>query len=251
MILTIDIGNTCTKLVAFEGDEIVESLRIEDNDWTSFLEFVNRFPFTEAIYSSVIKLDAQALAVFDGLSFPVTRLISGVTPIPVENQYVTPYTLGTDRLAAAIGAYFQKKGSPLLIIDIGTCITYDFVSESGSYLGGNISPGVAMRLKALPHFTSSLPLVEEIGELTDIGKTTELAIRNGVIHGVEYEIHGYVRRYLLKYPNLLVYLTGGGQLNLHISEKNSTFADDYLVSRGLNYILRYQHQLNNTTENGK
>ena len=251
MILTIDIGNTCTKLVAFEGDKIVESSRMEDNDWSSFLHFVGRYSFSEGICSSVVTLDEKAIQLFASLPFQVSQFQSGVTPIPIENQYATPFTLGTDRLAAVIGAYFQQQGSPLLIIDIGTCITYDFITSEGCYMGGNISPGVAMRLKALQQYTSSLPLVSETGKLSELGDTTELAIRDGVIHGVEFEINGYVKRYLLKYPNLLVYLTGGGQLNLHISEKNSTFADDYLVSRGLNYILRHQHQLNNKTKNEK
>lgn len=243
MNLTIDIGNTCTKLVAFDGLKLVEVVRLDRGEWGLLRDFCGTHNFEKGICSSVVRLSNGEETLLRNLSFPVLMLESGVTPIPIINKYSTPATLGTDRLAAAVGAYSENKGHDVLVIDIGTCITYDFVSSTGEYLGGNISPGPSVRLKALNSFTGSLPLIDRHGEIPEIGNSTETAIRCGVVRGVEYEIEGYIRDYLLKYPNLLVYLTGGVRLNLHITEKKCIFADDFIVSKGLNLILMYNEDL--------
>ena len=92
--------------------------------------------------------------------------LNHLTPIPIRNLYSTPETLGTDRLASVTGAFYEAmkhnndEPTDVLVIDMGTAITYDIIDAAGNYLGGNISPGVAMRLKALHHFTEKLPLVE-------------------------------------------------------------------------------------------
>ncbi len=239
MNLTIDIGNTCVKLVAFNDTTPVEEMRMDCDELFKLNDFCEKYHFEHGIYSSVINLSDEFKSAIENLSFPVMRLISGVTPIPIVNKYSTPATLGTDRLAAAIGAFCSVERRDILIIDVGTCITYDFINSDGEYLGGNISPGPTVRLKSLHTFTDALPLVERKGMVSDIGETTEMAIRNGVMHGVEYEIEGYINDFSSKYPNLLVYLTGGVQLNLRISEKKCIFVDKLIVPKGLNYILLY------------
>lgn len=249
MNLTIDIGNTCTKLVAFDGLEPVEEMRMDDGELFKLAVFCEKYSFTRGIFSTVVKLPESLESCINNLPFPMMQLVSGVTPVPIVNRYSTPMSLGTDRLAAAVGAFYKKSGHDILIIDVGTCITYDFITTEGEYLGGNISPGPTIRLKALNCFTDSLPLVDRKGDTPMLGGSTETAIRSGVMYGVEREIEGYIRDFLLKYPGLFVYLTGGVPLNLHISEKNCIFADKFIVPEGLNRILLYNEELNSNEKN--
>ena len=135
-----------------------------------------------------------------------------------------------------------RPSHDLLIIDAGTCITYEFVTAAGEYLGGNISPGLDMRLKALHEHTARLPLIAQEGPTPAIGCDTETAIRAGVVHGIRLEIEGYIRQYQEKYPGLFVFLTGGTCFDFDSRLKNCIFADKYLVPRGLNRILEYNDQ---------
>lgn len=243
MNLTIDIGNTCTKLVAFDGIEPVEETRMDDGELFKLVEFCGKYHFERGIFSTVVRLSEDFKRQIEALPFSVMQLLPGVTPVPINNRYKTPLSLGADRLAAVVGGYCKSKEHDILIIDIGTCITYDFITSSGDYLGGNISPGPTMRLKALHSYTDLLPLVDRKGESPLLGYSTETAIRSGVMYGVEREIEGYIRDFLSKYPNLFVYLTGGVSLNLHISEKKCIFADKFIVPEGLNHILLYNEAL--------
>ena len=144
-----------------------------------------------------------------------------------------------DRLAAVIGAHEIKPNKALLVIDAGTCITYDFIDEFGQYKGGNISPGMRMRFKALNVFTDKLPEITPKGEMPMYGQTTETAIRSGVIRGIEFEMNGYIRQLQKNYPELLVFLTGGDDFSFDTNLKSIIFADGLLVLKGLNRILEY------------
>ena len=240
MNLIIDAGNTCIKLVAFDGDAPVEVCTADYDELDKFTRFLSAYPFNRGIVSSVVDMpDATEMAIGE-LPFGVKRLVPGVTPVPLTIRYATPHTLGADRLAAAVGAYVKGGGTDVLVIDVGTCITYDFVNANGEYLGGNISPGPKLRLMALSEHTSKLPLVSRHGDTPEVGYSTETAIRSGVMNGIRREIEGYISDFLLKYPRLLVYLTGGVHLDLHISEKMRIFADDFILSYGLNCILEYK-----------
>lgn len=238
MNLIIDIGNTCVKLVCFDGDRLVEERRSDKDDCAALTAFCRSHKFSSGIFSTVSDISSQYLAALSSLPFEVMEFRSGITPVPIENRYDTPLTLGADRLAAAVAANAMHPGRDVLIVDIGTCITVDIVS-AGSYLGGNISPGPAMRLKALHEHTARLPLVNRRGEHPSFGHDTETAIRSGVVNGIQYEIEGYIRYFMDKYPHLFVYLTGGVHLDLQFSEKFPIFADDFLVPKGLNEILEY------------
>jgi len=229
-------------MVAFDGEKPIDEQHMNHGDWEKLRNFCASHQFERGIYSTVIEMSAEMEAMLQGLDFPMMRLVPGVTPVPIAIKYATPRTLGADRLAAAVGAYIKNTRHDLLVIDIGTCITYDLVTAGGEYLGGNISPGPTIRLKALNEHTDKLPLVERKGETPELGNTTETAIRSGVMRGIEYEIEGYISDFLLKYPSLYVYLTGGVRLNLHISEKSRTFADSFIVPEGLNYILQYNEE---------
>ena len=241
MNLIIDAGNTCIKLAAYEGDNPVEMCRMDYGELEKFGRFVASYPFRRGIVSSVVDMPRAIDEAIGALPFEVVRLVPGVTPVPLRILYATPRTLGADRLAAAVGAYAKGGGREVLVIDVGTCITYDFVNADGEYVGGNISPGPRLRLQALNEFTARLPLVSRHGDIPEMGNTTETAIRSGVVNGIRREIEGYISDFLLKYPRLFVYLTGGVHLDLHISEKMRIFADDFIVPYGLNRILEYKN----------
>lgn len=242
MNLIIDIGNTCIKLVAFDSGKVVDERRSDKNDVAALKDFCNRHSFTAGIFSAVSDISGEYKSALQTLPFRMIELRSGITRVPIKNMYATPGTLGTDRLAAAVGANMLQPGHDLLIIDIGTCVTFDFVNSKGEYLGGNISPGPSMRLKALNDYTARLPLVSRKGDTPDVGNDTETAIRSGVINGVKYEVEGYIRFFLAKYPQLFVYLTGGVHLNLEFSKNLPIFADDFIVPKGLNRILEYNNE---------
>lgn len=242
MNLIIDIGNTCVKLVCFNDGKVVEEQRTDKDDAVALQSFCSRYPFSRGICSSVSDISEEYSAALSSLPFSMMEFKSGITRVPIINKYNTPLTLGSDRLAAVVGANWLQPGRDVLVIDIGTCVTFDFINSIGEYLGGNISPGPTMRLKALNQFTARLPFVERRGDTPDFGTDTTTAIRSGVMNGIKYEIEGYIHSFLAKYPQLFVYLTGGVHLNLQFSENLSIFADDFIVPKGLNRILEYNNE---------
>jgi type III pantothenate kinase len=234
-------------MVAFQGDEPVDMIRSESGELTGLEAFVRKHRFSKGIVGSVRNLSACEEKALESLKFPLLRF-SPSTPIPISNRYRTPETLGSDRLAAVIGASSLKPNTDLLIIDAGTCITYEVIDARGNYWGGNIAPGMQMRLRALHEFTARLPLVEAEGEVPGMGYSTETAIRSGVLRGMKYEIEGYIKSMRSKFPHLQVFLTGGDHINFDTNIKNSIFSDRYLVPRGLNKILDYNEELRNKNE---
>ena len=248
MNLIIDIGNSRTKYCAFKGNELVAS-RAESGcllgEMNEFVESVGRQEqrqFCGAIVSSTTDLSTEACNRIEALPCPVITF-NWQTPIPIANLYGTPQTLGTDRLASAIGAWSLRPGSDLLIIDAGSCLTIDFVAAEGAYLGGNISPGLRMRLQAMHEHTARLPMVDSEGSIPELGYDTETALRAGAVNGIRSEIDGYIHRFTAKYPDLLVFLTGGDEISLVECGKSRIFADPYLVARGLNHVLNYNLHL--------
>ena len=240
MNLVIDIGNTVAKLAAFEGKELKEVLFDSNRTLARLPDFCRKYPFDKAIAVTVIDLDAEVERQLAGLPCPLLWLDKD-SPLPVANLYETPQTLGYDRMAAVVAAHDRFPGRDLLVIDSGTCITYEFIDAAGRYHGGNISPGMHMRFKALHHLTDHLPLVSAEGRMLLLGKDTETAIRAGVLKGMEYEVEGYIREMKHKYPELLVFLTGGDDFSFDASLKSSIFADKFLVLKGLNRILDYNN----------
>ena len=164
--------------------------------------------------------------------------------MPLKNVYATPKTLGVDRIVAVVAAYFHSNlpGSynkhPVLVIDAGTALTYDFATSDGVYLGGGISPGMNMRFKALHEFTAKLPFVEAEDLPPLIGDSTASSIRSGVMRGLLAEIEGTIQAYKLKFGyDLHIYLTGGDRISFENHLKSVTFVDSYLTLKGLNRIL--------------
>ncbi len=242
MNLIIDQGNTSVKIALFDGREILKMATFENSLIEEIRNYILGLEFSNAIYSSVSKQNEEFVNL---LSSRVSKFVTlnYQTPLPIEVEYATPQTLGVDRVAGAVGTTEVIPSVPTLIIDAGTAITYDYITADGVYKGGNIAPGVSMRLKALNYYTSSLPLVEVSEQFPVLGYDTQSAILSGVMNGVVYECEGYIAKISKKEPKLHVIITGGDHLLLYNQLKNSTFVplidEEYLVLKGLNAILNY------------
>lgn len=238
--LVIDTGNTFTKIAVFEHDKLVSITKVAQLNEEDLKAIVQKHAIKKLIYASV-KQD------FDfKLAIPVLKF-NHQTKIPIQNRYQTPETLGLDRLAAVIGASHLYKSTDILVIDAGTCITYDFINKQKEYKGGSISPGLQMRFKAMHAFTGKLPLVT-LGENTDIfyGVSTNEALQSGVINGLIFEVSGYIQHYLNLNPETKIILCGGDASFFDTRLKNSIFAHQILtepdlVLIGLNKVVNYQH----------
>ena len=191
---------------------------------------------------SVIDLAPETESFIRSCPFPV-HFLSADTPIPIKIGYGTPRTLGADRLAAAVAAKEMYPGKNLLIIDAGTAITYDFLSQDGIFTGGNITPGKQMRFESLHNQTARLPLVDENGDCPLTGYDTPSAIRGGVMRGIAYEMNGYIRDYKKIYPDLSVLLTGGDAPLFEQELEGKYTAERHLVLKGLNRILYYNESI--------
>lgn len=192
----------------------------------------------QAILSSVKPVDEELIR-FLSQNFQLFIELDHHTPLPIENLYETPETLGKDRIAAAVGANELFPGQNILIIDAGTAITYDVVSEKNEFLGGNISPGLQMRFKALNHFTGKLPLINYSDEFQLIGRNTEEAIRDGVQNGILYEIERTIETFNRNYENLQIVMTGGDSIFFDKKLNYSIFVHFNLTLIGLNRILEH------------
>ena len=237
MNLIIDIGNNSAKFFLFKGEQIILHTRKSNSSFEILDEWSRLYDIEKAIISSVVEEGPELSSAISKLQCPVVWFNNSMQ-LPLEINYRTPDTLGSDRVAAAVGAWNETPGRNILVIDAGTAITVDFISKDGKYNGGNIAPGIKMRLRALHEFTNRLPIVDKEGEIPSIGYDTETAIRSGVINGICHEIDGYINEFKQKFCDVLVFLTGGDEKPLKNRIKNCIFADKYLVAKGLNRILR-------------
>jgi type III pantothenate kinase len=237
MNLIIDIGNTSTKLAVYDGKKKLQTARITELSSEELEKKLTGLTIEKAIISTVRKLSPLIIDLFSA-HIPYIHLLSHKSKLPFKIEYETPETLGTDRIAGAAGAFNIFPRSELLLIDAGTAITYDFISQ-GIYRGGNISPGLNMRFKALNKFTRKLPLVTFTDNFTNPGRNTADAIVAGVITGVTYEINEYIRTFEKKSIDYKIILTGGdgGFLKDKINYQITYMPD--IVIDGLNYILEY------------
>ena len=238
MNLVVDIGNTRVKAAVFEGNKLVELFVFDKKKIVSEIKkIVKKYSILDGIISNVASFsEKKMLQLKKNVNF---KVVSASSKIPFINLYKTPKTLGVDRIALVAGAVKKFPNTNVLIIDAGTCITFDFVNSKSEYLGGAISPGIKMRFRALNKFTANLPLVETI-ELNDfIGKNTEESIISGVLNGVKNEINGIIEDYYLKYLDLTVVLTGGDTNFLSKQLKSSIFANQNFLLQGLNEILKF------------
>ncbi len=241
MNLVLDIGNSSTKVALFENGQIIEQFVAETLTRELLDGLKQKYAsLSYAILSSVARVDNSILSFLEQ-SFDFFIKLDHQTPIPLENCYRTPQTLGLDRLAAAVGANSLFPKTDLLIIDAGTAITYDLVDHHHRFLGGNISPGLKTRFRALHEFTHQLPLVESSDEWPLIGQTTEEAIRAGVLNGLVFEMDAMIDRMKKDYPKIITILTGGHSFFFDKKLKNAIFAQFEITLIGLNRILEYNY----------
>ena len=233
MNLVIDIGNTRLKTGIFQSEDLVEVW--ESNQKEEILAYLEKKKPDKVIICSVNNQFDDILEYICAKS-DVYHL-TPETQLPIINTYKSPKTLGMDRLAAVTGAYslFPEKNN--LVIDLGTCITYDFITKDRKYLGGGISPGLKMRLNAMHEFTTALPMVEidEMPEL--IGQNTQTCMKSGVFHGIRLELEGIIREYHEKFVQINVIFCGGDANFFESSIKATIFVNQHLTLLGLNKIL--------------
>lgn len=205
-------------------------------------EFITHSPRIDGvIYCSVCPHDrAQIEAQLHQLA-PSVVMLSADTPLPIAIGYRTPGTLGADRIAAAVGATVVAPGRTCLVVDMGTAITYDVVGADGRFCGGNIAPGIFVRLEAMHHFTKALPMVETDGDVPRWGYDTATALRSGAIRGVVGELQYY--RHCMRDDSAAVILTGGSHELITPFITSPIIVEPHLVLIGLNRILHYNESL--------
>ena len=235
--LVIDIGNSGTKAAVFIGNELQLPVhRLRRDDWEILDGVATNQSVSNIIYSSVAnvppnrwidKWKRNGLGVYT---------LDRARPLPFVSDYQSPETLGHDRIAAVAGTIGRFRG-PRLIVDAGSCVTFDLVDATDRYVGGNISPGVTMRLRAMHEFTARLPLVSPVPVGGIVGVHTESALRHGGLPGVVYETEGLYHRLLRDYPGLQLLITGGDAPAMLPLFSVPVLHSPQLVLRGLNLIL--------------
>jgi type III pantothenate kinase len=240
--LVIDIGNTYTKIAVFDNNELLHIASFTAVNADIINNFLNDHPIHKAIISSV-KKDSEEWQTILKEKTQLTYFNAGMAT-GIHNHYLTPQTLGLDRLAAVTGARYLYPDKGSLIIDGGTCITYDYVDSNGNYFGGSVSPGLTMRYKALNYFTSGLPLIKtDEGFSNNYGNSTTTALQSGVQNGIKYELTGFIEQYKKSDQQLNIILTGGDGIFFDTLLKNSIFApyikiEPHLVLQGLNAAIQ-------------
>ena len=235
MNLVIDIGNKRIKAAVFDGKKLIACHIIKSFKESSFTALINRYAIRAVIFSSVVKEEkilgaSEILQVF---------YLNHNTALPIVNDYATPATLGTDRLANACGAALLFKNKNCLILDAGTCLKFDLITADAHYKGGAISPGLNMRYKALHDYTGRLPLVKQTDNVALTGNTTQTSIASGVQNGIIAEAEYLIAEYKKLYKGLKVVVTGGDMTFFADRLKTHIFAAPDLTLVGLNSILNY------------
>jgi type III pantothenate kinase len=248
VVLTIDVGNTTTKMAVFSDNLCLHSKRINELNVALLKRWIRQYDVKAISYSASgndVEEIIEYIENFDNHIF-----LSSLSPMPIEIAYKTPETLGKDRIAAVLGAYALFPKQHIVVIDLGTCITYEVLSSDGIYIGGNIAPGMQMRLQSMHDYTARLPLVEFELVTNWIGQSTNDAIKNGAILGTQMEIEsfiGRVKKFLGSDPQKLddvqLILTGGdGAFMYNALEENlqtKIHLEPQLIHIGLNALMQY------------
>lgn len=233
MKLLIDIGNTSAKLAVMNPNTCIVHFERKHESWhDTFCRILSEYSISDVRLSTVAGEDPSLQIALDSLGLPVIRLTSA-TPCPVKSVVGVPLTYGSDRWAADIGAFTQDPNHTLLIIDAGTCITYDLFSSDGLLLGGAISPGVQLRLQAMHEHTALLPQVEAEPDSPLLGHDTRTHMLSASVNGARFEIEGYIRSFWHEFPDLHVFITGGNTFQFSPDITCPITHDPYLIFKGL------------------
>jgi len=239
MLLAVDIGNTKIKAAVFEEADYLGRFIFDKIEAAETIkEIFEKYPnITHSILSSVGQDNNELLLLLKERTSLVT--ISQYSSFPFINKYTTPGTLGIDRMVLAAGAVLQYPAQNRLVIDAGTCITYDFADKDNNYLGGAISPGLNLRYGAMHNFTAKLPLLYPEMPTKYIGQSTNESMHSGVVNGLLYELEGFIKQYGEEYQGLKVILTGGDAEFLAKRLKNTIFANSNFLLESLNLLYLY------------
>ncbi len=239
MNLAVDIGNTNIKLGLFYKNELIQKYVLEKFSQSEVQKVLKAHP--QLKFAIVSNVTAHGKEWYNFLSSRLNcKYLHIDLPLPIQIDYKTPETLGTDRIAAAAGAAVLFPQSNVLVIDAGTCIKYDFIDENAVFQGGAIAPGLLMRLKALKDYTAKLPLIDKDPTyFKQIGKSTRESILSGTQTAMANEINGFIAAFSEQYSGLKCVISGGDAEYLAKAVKKSIFANPNLVLFGLNHILEY------------
>jgi len=229
--LCFDFGNTRKKVAVFHGAEMKEAIVLPDDAPETIQSLINKFNPAKSILSSVINHNP----VIEELLVATTKFhkLSHLTKVAFTTPVGKPETIGADRLALTAAAVHYYPTYNNLVIGMGSCITYNFINKYHEFVGGAISPGLEMRLKALNYYTAKLPLIKADSNVPLIGYDTNTNILSGVVLGMAKEMDGFIEAYREKYRNINVLLTGGDIVYLASHLKNKIFADPDLIFKGL------------------
>ncbi|QYJ69403.1 type III pantothenate kinase [Flavobacterium litorale] len=245
MLLAIDIGNTKIKVAVFDADTLVNKLSFNKGDIKHEIQklFTQYAEISKIVLSSVGEEDAQLLLWLQTQGS--LTIINRNSDFPFTNCYKTPKTLGIDRMVLSAGAVLQFPQQNRLVIDAGTCITYDFIDRANQYIGGAIAPGLRLRYESMHNFTAKLPLLYPEIPASYVGTTTKQAMHSGVVNGLLYEIEGFMHRYIEQYGNVVIILTGGDAEFLAKRLKNTIFVNSNFLLESLNKLYLYTIKIEN------
>lgn len=229
--ICFDFGNTRLKYAVFKGNQLTQAAALEDDSTETIAALIAGYHPAKAILSSVVNHN-EAIETLLAAKTSFHKL-SYLTRLPFTTPVGRPETIGADRLALAAAAVEYFPGKNNLVVGLGTCITYNFISKYNEFLGGSISPGMDMRFKALETFTAKLPLIKENWNFPLIGYDTATNILSGVQLGMAKEIDGIIEAYEEKYGNFNALLTGGNSAYFGSHLKKQIFADPNLIFKGL------------------
>ena len=240
MILTVDVGNTRIKAAVFEGDILLQHfVFVKEELQINIKNILKKFTNTaHLVVASVGNVAKESFLEFE--KEVEVHFVSHNDHFPFVNGYETPQTLGIDRMVLAAGATLQFPGQNRLVIDAGTCVTFDFINESDEYLGGAIAPGLQLRYKSLHDFTAKLPLLSLESPEAVVGRSTTESIHSGVVNGLVYEIDGFIDEYRAICSNFIIILTGGDTEFLAKRLKNTIFANSNFLIESLNQTFQYK-----------
>ena len=244
MNLVIDIGNTLSKIAVLDKGEILEVFSCEYITLSYLSVILLKYKRVNRAILSSVRGDNIEIEQFLENNLDYFLKLTHSVSVPIINCYSTPNTLGMDRIIGAVGAVEVFHNMEILIFDLGSAITIDRITSKGEYLGGNISPGMSMRFKALNFFTNKLPLCNKNEKISLIGKNTEEAIINGVINGIVNEIEGYICKFKQNNDKIVIIFTGGDANYFVFKVKNAIFVDCDLLLKGLNKVLEYNYEEN-------
>lgn len=240
MILAVDVGNTRIKGAVFEDSILLNVFVFKREDIQKSIQNIlkSHKKITHLVVASVSNIEKETFIDFD--KSVTIYYVSHKDSFPFVNCYETPQTLGIDRLVLATGATLQFPNQNRLVIDAGTCVTYDFIDENNNYLGGAISPGLRLRYEVLHNYTAKLPLLNIEKPKKIIGKSTTESIHSGVVNGLLNEIDGCINQYKAQYSNFIIILTGGDTDFLAKQLKNTIFANSNFLLESLNQTFQYK-----------